>query len=307
MSLNKKQRAVQIKALFDQDTIDLLTRRHRGGQNGAKGIRYEDFFAMCRLACLAKEYLEEGKDAQMAGQVSDAFVDDLEIFKDSDKFQENYQLKNSDNITWGSGKKSIIADFHNQYLLNTKCGYRSRIKLIVSDLKTVVSLQKNMPIDLQEFAVAEHFCCCETLSQLFQTDNKSREVISYLCARPDQADKVEAVALVLLSAWIDSSASRGEHIRISNLISAAKKRCPFYIRLIGECPDLEKEVEEILKTIPDFTYLIERGFFSWEYLNGLDSGILAYDCIDPKFGKFQSLVLKQRPSSFDELEGLLLS
>ena len=98
MSLNKEQRALQIKTLFNKDTIDLLTRRHRGGQNGAKGIRYEDFFAMYRLACLAREYLEEGKDAQMAGQVSDALVDDLEIFKESDSYQENYQLKNSHNI-----------------------------------------------------------------------------------------------------------------------------------------------------------------------------------------------------------------
>ena len=131
--------------------------------------------------------------------------------------------------------------------------------------------------------------------------------MSYLCARPDQLDKVETVALNLLSTWIDISAPRGEYVEISDLIATAKLRCPSFIRLVGECPTLRGEVEEILNAIPDFRYFIEKGFFSWQYLNGLDSGILAYDCIDPKFGKFQSLVLKQRPSSFDELEGLLLS
>ncbi len=303
--MNTKQRATQIREAFGQKEVDLVVNRHRGGQSGAKGIRYEDMFAISRLATLARDYLEEGRDAKIAGQVF-SFVDDLEIFKETAGYKENYQIKNSPNIKWGHGEGSITVDFRNQHLLNDKCGYRSTIKLIVSDLDTATRLQENLPDDIKHFTIAEHFHYCEKLSQLIKIDSEFKQVMSYLCARPDQLDKVETVALNLLSTWIDSSAPRGEYVEISDLIATAKLRCPSFIRLVGECPTLRGEVEEILNAIPDFRYFIEKGFFSWQYLNGLDSGILAYDCLDFRFNKFQDLVLKNRPMSFDELEGLLL-
>lgn len=296
----------QIERLFGPDVLERVNNKNRGGLNNGKGSQYENFFAAYQIARLAKQYFEEGKETKIAGQVF-AFVDDLEILTPIASHRTNYQLKSSSTISWGKGDNSLTDDFCKQLELNNASGYKSDIRLIVSDLKTADRLRHHLPTTLQGHATVEHFHYAESLSLLLQNNNDFNELVRLICARPDEADKVETVAVVLLSVWINSEARSGYPINISELIGRAKHHHPSYIRAIEEMPPLSPEVEKILNAIENFHYSIKNGFFSWEYQSGLDSGMLSYDCADPKFQRFQEFVLKQRPASFPDLEGLLLS
>jgi hypothetical protein len=63
-----------------------------------KGNTYEDFFAVYRLACLARGVFQESKSIQVLSQIL-AFVDDLIIDHQEDAYLQHYQLKNSSTAT----------------------------------------------------------------------------------------------------------------------------------------------------------------------------------------------------------------
>lgn len=53
-------------------------------------------------------------------------------------------------------------------------------------------------------------------------------------------------------------------------------------------------------------YKISKGFLSWEFMDGLEKGILSYSIETERFQKFQELVKKNQPTCFEELEVFLI-
>lgn len=70
--------------------------------------------------------------------------------------------------------------------------------------------------------------------------------------------------------------------------------------------DLDPEVKKILFDIDSFTYKISKGFLSWEFMDGLEKGILSYSIETERFQKFQELIKKNQPACFEELEVFLI-
>ncbi|MBW4552189.1 MAG: hypothetical protein KME35_13940 [Aphanocapsa sp. GSE-SYN-MK-11-07L] len=99
----------EIKRCFDETTHTYLQHKNRGGSNGQKGTRYEDYFITYQLALLASSVIENDINIDLLSQVC-AFVDDL-IIDCPNSPLKHYQLKNSLAVSWTSGQRSISQDF----------------------------------------------------------------------------------------------------------------------------------------------------------------------------------------------------
>jgi len=146
-----------IEELFGGDVATYVGNKHRGGVNGQKGTRYEDFYAVLRVAELSSKYIEQNMDYEIEGQ-SLAFVDDIVISFPDLKNAEYYQLKNSNQVSWGTMElKSICDDFLKQHQLNIKMDIKSTIILVVPDERVGLRLQKSIPSQIANFSRVEIF------------------------------------------------------------------------------------------------------------------------------------------------------
>lgn len=98
----------EIQEHFGNATLRYLQNKNQGGNSGQKGTRYEDYFAVYKLAQLAQDIIEAELNVQFSSQLL-AFVDDL-IIQHNSKI-ENYQLKNTPSVSWRQGNHPIQADF----------------------------------------------------------------------------------------------------------------------------------------------------------------------------------------------------
>lgn len=91
-----------------------------------------------------------------------------------------------------------------------------------------------------------------------------------------------------------------------SVLEKAQKTTPSYIRSFNLNVEINKDLGKILEQIPDFSYSVSKGFFHWQYAQGLESGTLPYSIETQDFDKFQKLVIEKKPSSFDDLEVFLI-
>jgi hypothetical protein len=125
-----------------------------------------------------------------------------------------------------------------------------------------------------------------------------------LCAfsEPDP-DKIECVATVLLGAWASTDKSGAS---VKEILETAQKCQPSYIRSFGQQMQIDTEVANILNQIENFTYNLTKGFLHWEYANGLEEGTLPYSIESDKFQRFQELIKRNKPTSFEDIEAFLI-
>lgn len=287
------------------DVAKYLANKHRGGSHGAKGADYESHFATVKFAERARDLLEKSIDCKFISQHF-CFVDDFVIIN-NDTDVQYFQLKNSSAIKWDTGKHPLYLDFEFQRELSTCTGIRKvSCQLVISDLNSARYLWYSMPESIAEYSSVYHFPHAANMRELRLQVPEFNYAIRKLCAFPEEDDKLDAVAIILQSVWLDASPSNHTPAEVSALLRKAKRTQPSYIRGVIDPIPLNDKVKEILGKIPDFSYSTSNGFFSWNWHDGLESGTLAYDCSDPRFKKFQEILMDSSPSCFSELEGLLL-
>lgn len=293
----------QLRNIFSNEVVEYLVNKNRGGNSGAKGNTYENFFAIYQLALLAQLVIESNKKIQLSSQIL-AFVDDLIIDRQDETPLQHYQLKNSQNEKWGEGLKSISDDFKKQYDLNKSISRESRISLVVSSPNLKTKLEAAIPSAIKKYSQVIHFPYEADLVKLIAKEPQFRQAIEYLCAFNNPApDKIECVATVLLGAWVSSDKS---NIFIMEVLTKAQESTPSYIRSFSKEWNLDLEVEEILSKIPDFQYNLTKGFLHWEFKNGLEEGTLPYSFDTEQFRKFQEFIKRSKPTCFEKLEGVLI-
>jgi hypothetical protein len=108
---------------------------------------------------------------------------------------------------------------------------------------------------------------------------------------------------VLLGAW---AASDKSNVTVMDILKKAQDFIPSYIRSFQSEWQLDPDVEKILSEIEGFTYNLTRGFLHWRFQNGLDEGTLSYSIETERFQRFQQLIKKNHPTSFEELEVFLI-
>ncbi|GAB1538620.1 hypothetical protein NUACC21_12820 [Scytonema sp. NUACC21] len=293
----------QIENLFGTQAVEYIQRKNAGGISSSKGIQYEDIFAVYQLALLSRCVMEENQDIIFFNQCF-AFVDDLVIDCKNEALLRHYQLKNSSSVSWGEGEKSIYDDFQKQYHLNKSIFRESELWLVVPSEELQERLLVSMPDNIKNYSKILYFCFEKSLSKIIAKENNFRRSLEYLSAfeNPDP-DKLECLAAVLLGAWVASDKS---NVSIMDILKKTQDFIPSYIRSFQTELQLDPEVDKILSAIDGFTYNLTRGFLRWEFQNGLDEGTLSYSIETKRFQKFQKLIKKNKPSSFEELEVFLI-
>lgn len=291
-----------IEKYFGEEKTKYIKNKNKGGISNAKGNNYELHYAIYQIAKYAPRVLEHGEEIYILSQAEE-FVDDLQLGCIQKNWKFDYQLKNSKQVSWDKGKHPISEDFNDQQKLNSLRGRESKQYLIVSDMALANKLNQSKPSEIAAFSHVEYFSEVGTVNARLLSEKDFHHSINYLCAYPNSSDKLEIVAGLLMTAYKNTSQSKNNIIEILHL---ARKHNPSCIRIFGTTLPLLEAVKEILNNIPDFDYDLDRGYFKWQYLNGLYTGQLLYDCNDTKFRKFEELILKEKPACFEELEGLLL-
>lgn len=293
----------QIRQLFGSDVLSYLENKNRGGVSGEKGNTYENFFAVYQLALLSKEVIEDGREINFYSQII-AFVDDLIVVCQNNATFRHYQLKNSITVAWGEELKSIADDFSKQYILNQSMSRETKLHLVVSNQELRAKLDESMPAALKTYTQVLHFPYESSLVKVIARQPDFYEAIEYLCAFDNPApDKIECVATVLLGAWVSNNKSG---VCVIEILKKAQDSTPSFIRSFSQQWQLDPEVESILSKIEGLSYNLIRGFLHWEYGNGLDTGTLPYSLDTEKFKRFQELLKRNKPTSFEELEAFLI-
>ncbi|KRH96731.1 hypothetical protein [Cylindrospermopsis sp. CR12] len=293
----------QIKNLFGNKTVEYIKNKNTGGVSNSKGNTYENIFAIYKISSLSKSIIEDEREIYLLSQCL-SFIDDLVIELTSENTLQHYQLKNSSNITWGTGEKSINDDFKKQYELNKSISKESKLALVVSSLELRDKLQANIPDDIKNYSQVIYFYFADSLPKIIAQEPEFRRSLEYLCAFENpEPDKLECLATVLLGAWVASEKSK---LPIMDILQKAQDFIPSYIRSFKTELQLNPEIKEIFDKIDGFTYNLTRGFLQWEYFDGLNAGTLPYSIETARFQKFQELIKKNRPTSFEDLEVFLI-
>ena len=293
----------QIEQLFDKDVIKYLKKKNEGGFNNQKGNTYENLFAVYQIALLSRQSIDNNCHIKLYSQIL-SFVDDLIIDFQKENSLKHYQLKNSPNITWGTGKKSICDDFQSQYILNQSISRNSELHLVVSDRESKNKLAKNIPEEIKVYSQVLYFPYEASLIKFITRESNFREAIVYLSAFENpEPDKIECVVKVLLGAWVSSDLSG---VFLIDILKNAQACNPSYIRSFCIDCQLDPEVENILNQIDNFSYNLTKGFLHWSYADGLEEGTLPYSIDTDRFRQFQDLIKRDHPTSFDQLEVFLI-
>jgi hypothetical protein len=294
----------QIRDQFGDETLNYLKNKNRGGSNSEKGNSYENFFAVYQLAQLAVQVIERNESISLSRQVL-AFVDDLIIDHGGPEIPlKHYQLKNSDSISWGQGLRSIADDFRKQQQINQTINRSSDLYLIVSNPQLKSSLEQSQPDDLKSYSQVAFFPYARKLIQVLEQDAGFLDAIKYLSAFDNPApDKIECAATVLLGAWTACDKSNASVLEI---LQTAQRTSPSFIRVLGQEWEIDPDVKQILDNVANFSYNTAKGFLHWQFGSGLEEGTLSYDCNTPQFKKFESLIKRKKPTSYEDLEVFLI-
>jgi|tagenome__1003787_1003787.scaffolds.fasta_scaffold20810566_3 hypothetical protein len=102
-----------VQSACGQVALEYLKNKHLGGISGQKGTRYEDYYAVFRLAEYAGAAYSTGggldgsETTRFMSQVEKCFVDDLVIEEMGRQQELFHQLRNVRSLSWGDGEKSL--------------------------------------------------------------------------------------------------------------------------------------------------------------------------------------------------------
>ncbi len=293
----------QVKDLFGSDVEKYFINKQTGGNSNQKGSRYEDFFSVMQLAQLFQLLTnEDDKDDIEIYAQAEAFVDDLLIKFQKHNIQHHFQLKTSPTVSWGNDLKSISDDFYKQKVLNDNSGIDiTRTVLVCSNKEKSARLQKNIPQNIADFSDVIFFPEVDTINHLILIDDQFKALIGQICFSND-IDKLEALAKLILGHWVDKKTTLSS---VNEFLSSLEKTFPNYLARSNVAENLLPEVERIFSTITNFSFKIEKGYFSWQY-HDYDSGTIPYSVDSKEFIAFQQEITSKCPKQFDELEGILL-
>lgn len=295
-----------IETTFDEATVRLLRNRARGGDNGYKGTRMEQFFGSHRIARLSQRWIHDQKDSFVEWQ-SAGFVDDFVIRNDDERAVKAYQLKNSTKVSWTSGSPSIELDFQNQKKMSEAEGYADiRIRLVCSDKDEATKLAAKVPDSIKDYAKAFFFPYDKTDREALLNHDWLSDDFAFLSKHENpEPIQVQHVASILTGAWSTLAPSA----TVSAVLQLARDTSPTIIRSL--LPDrpldqvVSNEARAVLDRIPDFQYAVKRGFLEWASSGARTSGVLSYDCYGEEFTRWQNALVKLNPTTFSDFEETL--
>ncbi|WP_157903250.1 hypothetical protein [Cupriavidus malaysiensis] len=307
MTIDAPAAAIEAKILelFGEASLSYARNKHRGGQSGKKGTRYEDYFATLRVAEIAAEHVKIGGKKpdwpKIEGQAV-GFVDDLVLSSVAET--QHSQCKNSPSVTWSGGEHPIAGDFAMQHDLAAATGKPDpRMELVVSDSELAEKLRNCIPDNIEPYSSVRLFPYATTANRLVLEDKEIQRTLAHLTrAEEPELDELSETFQAILLSWIETDGQ----CSIGELLARAGKQSPQLLRtfpITDGVEHLSPGFVAALAAVNDLKYSVKRGFFSW-YSSGT-SGIFPHDCGTEEFARFQKRVIKNAPSNFDAFWDLL--
>lgn len=288
-----------------EDWATYVANKRQGGNNGQKGVRFEDFFATYRLAEeLCAGVATPGKSMPFLELQAEAIVDDLVVKWGQDQ-ATYYQCKNVISVSWAAGTNPLQDDFSAQVALCTHLNQPNvRTALVVPTEKLSQSLQCSIPKAIATHTDVLYFPYCD--GKVNRLIFESTAVLNSLTqlARVDNPtnDELANVFGALLHG-ITINNGRGT---CDDLLASAQSLSPHLIRLMPDQVSNFKLLDgfdETLAKIGGLVYRLSKGFFHWEAFG--TSGVFSQNCLSQEFERFQRRVVENKPVTFDGFEILL--
>jgi hypothetical protein len=300
---DRAQCRVEIEKCLGKTAVTYADNKVRGGSNGKKGTRYEDFFTAFKVAQEAVQHLEEPTEWPIIEDQAYAFVDDLVVTYSSTQ-THYHQLKNTQALSWTGGAHSLKGDFESQAVLCNSCAETAFLTtLVVSDEK-VFAAMKQLPESIEGHSKVELFPYAGGNANRLSLEHLPlRTLLCQLTRIEDPMDDDLGYVFGMLMLGLQQA---GSATTMETVIETAQKASPSLIRLLPyqfKDTKLKPEFVKILGEIEDLEYVTKRGFFSWKAF-GM-SGVLQFNCLSPEFLRFQERVVEMAPATFDAFEKLL--
>lgn len=284
-----------------EELFSYLKNKHQGGTNNSKGNTFENFFAIYKIALLAKKDIKD-KDNLISSQIQ-CFVDDLAIETPSIPGANYFQIKDVATLSWDSGQNHTIKEcFELQLALGETEGIDTKCIMVVSRKSVCDSLKKETPEAIKNKTDIIHFNAAASINQLIQVNEDFRDAMSNICALTNPStDKLEAIATIILGVW---DASDKTKVTIDQLLKKCYDINPNYI--IGFESLLPSNVENILQRIDGLAFEVENSYLKWKY-KSTDNGVLPFSIGSKEFLQWEDDLVKKDSSiqTFEDLEHFL--
>jgi hypothetical protein len=293
-----------ITACWGEAVAKYAANKHRGGSNGNKGTRYEDFFITTQVVAEAVKLFENpGQPATHIKGQAPGFVDDLRIATDTST--KYFQLKNQENVSWTAGEHPIADDFAYQVTLSKHLGEPNpSTNLVVSSATLKSALAKSIPGAIQEHTDTQHFPWTETANRLLLESPDLRQQVAKLShSETPTHDAIYGAFCMLQMACNEHP----QGATVLELLEKASSFCPGQLRLPPPEKDwgshIDPNFKQALAFVPGLVYSIKRGFFHWSGFG--TSGVFSSSVLSEEFIRFQNDIVQRQPKTFEEFEEVL--
>lgn len=228
-----------------------LENKHRGGLNNEKGARYEEFYAVYKIASSLADFA--GQQILIKSQVGGAYVDDILMV--NEEHYSYYQLKNVQSLLkyWGR----IKDDFMAQIVLSQDKKEDFDITLVYSDSTFETTISE----ELYPYTNFEYFPYADSLYELIAQSPTLKDALKRLCVLENAtADALYKIARYLIGEWCAIDRQKG--ITIADLAERIKDSSVNTI--LDSDREISADCRSILDAIPDFSYRIRGKNIVWE-------------------------------------------
>lgn len=293
-----------IENCLSADARTYAENKRRGGDNGAKGTRYEDyFFTNVILEAAARVSDDSSAIWPFVQSQCVAFVDDARVACNEET--RYHQLKNKQTVSWTAGEHPLKKDFEFQAAVSKHLNEPlPTTHLVVPSKELKEQLTEDMPESISGHSSVLHFPWVESFNRLVLESDELQATLAKLTKAPSPTpDEMVGVFGVVLLASLNfpGGASADE------ILTFANQYFPNQLRFIPFITDgnelLSDDFKSILDAIPLLTYGAERGYFY--YAGGWMTRVLPYDVKDARFLEIQERVVELQPKTLLELEKVI--
>ena len=277
-----------------------LNNKLRGGSVNEQGNKYEQYFTTYKIIEHLNLYPTKTSLISISAQES-AFVDDLLITNNGDR--NLFQLKSSKELKWGVAKKmkTLNFDFSIQRRIEIFFKRNFRLCLVVANNSLQTNLTKALPSQLKSCTDIFLFPYHDTIQkQILHDPSFKAELEKLIALSSPTVDKLESLATTILGSW---NATNKKSILLEDLYSRLEQVGYTFIKH-RTIIDIQPLTRDILNQIPDFIYICNNNYMTWNY-KSTDSGVIPYQIGSVEFVNIENEIQKVTPKNFLILEKII--